>query len=750
MFWRQRVASLALLVACSTPVPPTTLPGAAPFDASLSAQLRQARADRRQRYDVRTQHRQPDDEPQYTNRLVLEDSPYLLQHAHNPVNWFPWGDAAFAEAKRLGRPVLLSIGYSTCHWCHVMEEESFDDEGIATLINQRYVAIKVDREERPDLDALYMAAVVKLSGSGGWPMTVWLTPERAPFWAGTYFPPNDGDRGIPRGLRTLLTTLADTYANQPTQAAAAARDLLQHLQTPTPAPAAGTVLDATTIEAAVTATRRAFDAANGGLTSQRKFPSSTPLRALLRYYRRTTDVDVLRMITTTLDHMAAGGLRDQLGGAFHRYATDAAWQVPHFEIMLYDNALLALTYLEAYQVTGRTAYGQIVHEILDYLAAEMQAPAGGFWSATDADSVGADGRRREGAFFTWTPDELRAALTEPDLASAALRYFGVTPNGTVDGRSVLRVAEPNALDAFGLASVRAQLLRGRKTRPRPAIDKKLVTAWNGLTISAFARAALVFDSPSLATVAARAAETLLAHATSDGRLPRRLVGHQPGPTAVLDDYACLIAGLLDLYEATGTPHWLADARRLEEVVAAHFADPAGGGFFLTADDAEALPVRARPLDDGAEPAGNSVMAMNLLRLAEFTTDSSYHTRAEQALHAAADLLHRSPLAANELLLALDFQLDTPREIVIAVSPDDANPAPFLDRVRARFLPNRVLLIMQARDQDTLAGITPLGIDKPLLGGRTTAYVCEHHVCALPTTDPDQLAAQLTPVQPLRP
>lgn len=749
--WRH--ALLALLIACSSPAPSPTLsplPGAEPFDGALADRLAQAQRDHRlmrPRTPVRSQHLRTDGSPQFINRLVLEDSPYLQQHAYNPVNWFPWGDEAFAEAKRLGRPVLLSIGYSTCHWCHVMEEESFDDVEVATLINQRYVAIKVDREERPDLDALYMGAVVRMSGSGGWPMTLWLTPDRAPFWAGTYFPPNDGDRGVARGLRTLLTTLADTYAADPAQAATAAASVVAHLQAEAARPTLNKLPDATVLEAMIAATRRGFDNNHGGLAARRKFPSSTPLRALLRYYRRTRDPDALRMVTLTLDHMAAGGIRDQLGGAFHRYSTDPQWRVPHFEIMLYDNALLALTYLDAYQATGKAAYARIVREILDYLAATMQAPGGGFWSATDADSPNAAGERVEGQFFTWTPDELRAVLNDGPVSETAARHFGVTAAGDVDGRSVLRIADDDPVDPI---TVIEPLRRARAQRVPPAMDRKLVTAWNGLAISAFARAAVVLDAPGYATVATRAADVLWRHRTTADRLPRRLVRGRSGPPAVLDDYACLIAGMLDLLEATGNPRWLVKARRLDTVVAAHFEDATAGGFFLTPDDGEALLVRDRPREDNAEPAGNSVMAMNLLRLAELTGDAHYRQRAERTIAAAGELLQRAPLAGNEMLLAVDFLLDTPREIVIVVSPDDGGAAPFLDILRNRFLPNRVLLVIPLQNVSRGAHHIGLLADKTLLRGRTTAYVCERQVCALPTAEPDAFAAQIATVQPLRP
>jgi len=419
--------TLSLVVACARAAGPAaaTLPGAAPFDAALSARLERAWARRGSRYQARTRHLAADRRPLYTNRLFLESSPYLLQHAHNPVNWYAWSDEAFETARKLGRPVLLSVGYSTCHWCHVMEEESFEDDEIAGFLNQNYVAIKVDREERPDVDAIYSAAVEKMTGRSGWPMTVWLTPDRKPFYGGTYFPARDGDRGAPIGFLSLLGKVRQVYAAQPDLVAKVSSEMVANIRTSlAPSAAAGSALPrADLLDLAARLYRERFDAADGGILGARKFPSGLPIRFLLREHRRTGDPRPLAMAKLTLEKMAKGGMYDQVGGGFHRYSTDARWLVPHFEKMLYDNALLVGDYLAAYQVTRADDFARIARETLRYVEREMLAPEGAFYSATDADSLAPDGHRREGWYFTWTPDEMRAVLG-PERSGVVGAYYG--------------------------------------------------------------------------------------------------------------------------------------------------------------------------------------------------------------------------------------------------------------------------------------------------------------------------------------
>src|SRR6185312_14951466 len=484
------------------------LPGLGAGSPALEARLRAALAAKGPAYRPRTHHLNPDGSPRYTNRLILEASPYLLQHAHNPVNWYPWGDEAFARAKREGKPIFLSVGYSTCHWCHVMEAESFEDQEIARYLNEHYVAIKVDREERPDIDAVYMSAVQSLTGSGGWPMSVWLTAERTPFFGGTYFPPRDGARGARRGLLSLLAELATAYRADPgrivSEAGKLASAVRQDLGGPSSSPLASTgvdsVPDGAVIPALVRQLGRGFDEVNGGLRGAPKFPSSLPVRLLLRDYRRTGDAEALRMATVTLEKMAAGGINDQIGGGFHRYSTDERWLVPHFEKMLYDNALLAVAYLEAYQVTGRADFARVARETLDYVLREMTAPSGAFYSATDADSDGAEGK-----FFVWSEPEIRAVLGGGSTAERFIRYYGVTPGGNFDGRNILFAQKPNETERAALSEARSKLYAARARRVPPARDDKVLAAWNGLMISALSQGGRLLDEPRYTDAATTAA-----------------------------------------------------------------------------------------------------------------------------------------------------------------------------------------------------------------------------------------------------
>ena len=730
-------------------------PGAPPVDEALRERLTTAWTARPADYVPRTEHVRPDGSPKYINRLFLKASPYLRQHAHNPLNWFPWGDEAFELARALGRPVLLSIGYSTCHWCHVMEEESFDDEEIAQYLNENYVAIKVDREVRPDLDAIYMSAVQLFNqGRGGWPMTVWLTPDGEPFSGGTYFPARDGDRGAPVGFLTLLQRLKEAYDEQPDRVAAASAEVTERVRAMlSPGAGGGSLPTEAALQTVAASYRERFDAVHGGLQSQMKFPSSLSIRLLLRHYRRTGDEQSLTMATRTLEHMAAGGIHDQVAGGFHRYATDPEWLVPHFEKMLYDNALLAAAYLEAYQVTGRVDFARVVRETLRYVERDMTSPDGAFYSATDADSPGPSGAREEGWFFTWAPDELDAVLGR-DRASAVAAYYGVTESGNFEGRTILNTPRPLADVAAELGmtadalrrtvdEARELLYAVRAERPPPLRDEKILTAWNGLMISAFAQAALVLNEPAYAERATRAADYVLTHMRRDGRLLRAALNDQAQQAAYLADYAFLIAGLLDLYEATSDLRWLEEARALDGILAEHYEDTTAGGFFRTAGDSESLITREKPSSDGAEPSGNSVQLLNLLRLHEFTTDDQYRQRAEQAFQAFSDVLTQSPMVVSEMLLAVDFHLDTPKEIVIVVPHVREEAEPFLDELNATFLPNRILAIVaEGSELESHTALVPLLEGKVARGGKSTAYVCENRICDLPTTDPAVFAAQI--------
>jgi uncharacterized protein YyaL (SSP411 family) len=752
---RSALLALAVLAACAREVPPVGAPppGAPPRDAAVVRRLRQAWDARPPGYAPRTRHRRPDGTPRWTNRLFLETSPYLLQHAHNPVEWYPWGEEAFATARRLGRPVLLSIGYATCHWCHVMEEESFEDEEVARSLNEHYVAVKVDREERPDVDAVYMDAVRTLTGGGGWPMTVWLTADRRPFYGGTYFPPRDGDRGVRVGFLSLLTKLRQVHADDPARVAEAAASLAAQVRANlAPAAGAGAPPGPDALARAAAYCRATFDAEHGGQRRVPKFPSNLPVRFLLRHHRRTGDAEALRMATVTLERMAAGGLRDHVGGGFHRYATDARWLVPHFEKTLYDNALLVVAYLEAYQATGRADLADVAREVLGWVERDMTSPEGAFFAATDADSEAPGGARVEGWFFTWTPAELEAALGA-EAARVVAAYHGVVPAGHLDGRSILHVPRP--LDAVAaelgveaaalarrLADARERLRAARARRPAPLRDEKIVAAWNGLMISAHARAALALDEPRWAERAARAADFLLRRLRRDGRLLRSWKDGRAEQPGYLEDHAFVVAGLLDLHEATGELRWLRAATELDAVLAARFEDRDAGGYFRTSHDHEALLAREKPAVDGAEPSGNSVQALNLLRLHVLTADDAYRRRAERALAVVGSGLAAEPGALSEMLLALDFHLDAPKEIVIATPASRAEAEPFLARLRRRFVPNRILAVSVAGD-GALAAAVPVAGGKPPVRGRATAYVCERRVCDLPTTDPEEFARQVT-------
>jgi uncharacterized protein YyaL (SSP411 family) len=720
-----------------------TLPGAASFDDALRADLSAARESKGPGYRPRTRHVDADGAALYTNRLFLETSPYLLQHAHNPVSWYPWGDEAFETARRLGRPVLLSVGYSTCHWCHVMEEESFEDEEIARVLNESYVAIKVDREERPDVDAIYMRAVQLLSGRGGWPMTVWLTPDREPFFAGTYFPARDGDRGTSTGFVTLLKRLRELYDEDPGRVKTAARTLTRKVrESLTPQAGGSGPPSAAVLGEAAQHYRERFDAVHGGLSGAPKFPSSLPLRFLLREHRRSGDRQLLDMAALTLEQMAAGGIHDQLGGGFHRYSTDERWLVPHFEKMLYDNALLTLAYLEAWQATGREEFARVVRKTLAYAEREMSAPHGGFYSASDADSIGPEGHREEGYFFTWTPAEVETVLGR-ERAGTILEYYGVTPGGNFEGRSILHTSGPLEEGTLRAEVEQAgeQLLAVRAERPAPLRDEKSLAAWNGLMISAFARAAFALNEPAYAIRAAQAADFVLTRMRDGERLLRSYKDGRAHLRGYLEDYAFVIAGLLDLFEATGEPRWLREAVALDGVLERSFEDRENGGYFLVGEGHEPLLAREKPATDGAEPSGNSVQALNLLRLHELTTDDGYRRRAERTLAAFAPTLAGHAAALPEMLLAVDFHRDVAKEIVI-VTPSWAEAEPLLHELRRTFVPNRVLAVVEATDVAERAALVPLVRGKLAQGGVATAYVCETQVCKRPTTDPAVFARQL--------
>jgi uncharacterized protein len=742
----------------NAPQPARSTVSAAP-DPALVARLAAGLVAKGPDYIPRTRHKKPDGSPKYTNRLVLEASPYLLQHAHNPVDWFPWGDEAFARAKALGRPVFLSVGYSTCHWCHVMEEESFEDEEIAHYLNEHYVAIKVDREERPDVDAVYMSFLQSLTGGGGWPMNVWLTPTREPFFGGTYFPPRAGVRGSRRGFLEVLRREAERMVADPSGVTAEAQTAAGKLRAASTGEASGDLPGASALFAARAQAKQRFDTENGGSRGAPKFPSSFPSRLLLRVGRRASDPGAREMATSTLLHMRAGGIYDQLAGGFHRYATDPRWAVPHFEKMLYDNALRSLEYLEGAQASGDPALMATTRETLDYVLREMTSPAGVFFSATDADSPvsGGGGRREEGLSFTWTPGDLRAVLGEPDGELAAA-WFGVTEHGPVGGRSVLQTvrksdvvaAELGLTDAAfqgRLATVKTRLLAARDRRPQPLRDEKILVAWNALMVSALARTALVLGEQRYAEAAVRAATVLVAPHAAGQPWPHQIVADAGAGAAFADDLVFLASACLDVFELTAEPRWLDQARAAMTTLEGSFVDTERGGYFLTAVGGERLLLREKPDYDGAIPSANSAAALVLHRLHTFTSDDVYRARAERTLRALGSTIEQRPLGLSHALLAVDWATDRPKEIVIVVPAGRgalaAAARPFVKVLAEQWVPNAVLVVAtEAELAGDLGRALPFVRDKGLRGGKPTAYVCERGACQLPTTEPLVFAGQL--------
>jgi hypothetical protein len=683
-----------------------------------------------------------------SNRLANETSPYLHQHAHNPVDWYAWGEEALARARAENKPIFLSIGYSSCHWCHVMAHESFEDPETAAIMNQHFVNIKVDREERPDLDAIYMDAVVSMTGSGGWPLSVFLTPDGTPFYGGTYFPAAERP-GLP-SFRRVLLSVAQAYLEKGETITQRKVQLLAQLNrgpvvessTPAPSPA---VLDAAYHQLAA-----GLDATHGGFGRAPKFPQPMNLEFLLRYHQRAGDPRALEMVDLTLTRMATGGIYDQLGGGFHRYATDARWLVPHFEKMLYDNALLARLYLHAWQVTRRTIYRQVVEATLDYVLREMTHPAGGFFSAQDADSEG-----QEGKYYVWAPSEFQTALGAP-LARLCADYFGVTAAGNFEGHTILNIQRdlPTAAAAAGIdetdyrssiEQARRTLLQVRQRRVAPGRDEKVLTAWNGLMLATLAEAGRTLHRPDYLQAAERNAEFVLAELRHRGRLLR---SWKPDPppgmdharlNAYLEDYASYADGLLALYQATFNVRWYSEAQTLADTILAHFSDPRGG-FYDTSDDHEALIVRPRQLQDNAMPSGNAMAVQVLLQLAAYTGSDAYRRPAEQMLAALASLMEQHSLAFGHWLCGLAFHLAPPNEIALVGDPAAADSRALLEVVFGAYRPHQVVAL--AVPGDEAAARIPLLSQREARGARATAYVCRGFACREPVTNPQALTAQL--------
>ncbi|HEU5315326.1 MAG TPA: thioredoxin domain-containing protein [Chloroflexota bacterium] len=708
-------------------------------------------------------------EHKHTNRLARETSPYLLQHAHNPVDWYPWSPEAFEKARAEDKPLLLSVGYSACHWCHVMERESFEDEDTARLMNERFVPIKVDREERPDVDAIYMEAVTSATGHGGWPMTVFLLPDGSPmveevdrarpgdgrggqrpglmFYGGTYFP-KERRYGMP-SFRDVLMAASEAYAQRRESVLRGSerfRAGLGERAMLTPRDGAAQ-LDASVLAQSERAFAASFDATWGGFGRAPKFPQPMGLEALLRAWRRSQSSHSLKMVTHTLDKMAQGGMYDHLGGGFARYSVDERWLVPHFEKMLYDNAQLARCYLLAHLATGNAGYRRVCEETLDYVVRDMTSPEGGFYSAEDADSEG-----EEGKFYVWTPAELAALLGDED-ARIAGAWFDVTDRGNFEHKNILNTPRYPDVVAHTLgiseerlrevvARARHVLFEAREQRVRPGRDDKVLTAWNGLMLRAFADAAASLERDDYLRVAIKNADFVLATLrTPAGRLLRSYKDGQARFNAYLEDYAFYAAGLLSLYEATFELRYFAAARELIDVAVEQFADDEGGGFFDTSADHEALVTRPKDLYDNATPSGNSVAVETLLRLSDLTGDPGYRGRAERVLISLAAPMGQHPTAFGHLLCAYDFALGPVKEIAIVGDPTSADTRSLVRALHQRFLPNKVVAL-RGPDDPVAEQAIPLLADRPLQGGRPTAYVCQSFTCNLPVTTPDDLAAQL--------
>lgn len=694
------------------------------------------------------------------NRLASEKSPYLLQHAENPVDWYPWGDEAFTKARAENKPIFLSIGYSTCHWCHVMAHESFEDPTTAEIMNREFVNVKVDREERPDVDRVYMTFVQATTGHGGWPMSVWLTPDLKPFVGGTYFPPEEryGQPGFPR----VLQRIAAAWRQDSAKIGEQGTKIIEALRDAVGASTRGsTALDSSVIDTAYQQIARTYDAHEGGFGSAPKFPRPVLLNFLLRVYARdpqsVSGQHALEMTLFTLRKMAAGGMHDHLGGGFARYSVDTYWHVPHFEKMLYDQAQLACAYLDAFQITHDSAYANAARDVLDYVRRDMTAPEGGFYSAEDADSLLEHGKpeHAEGAFYVWTKEEIDRALGSSGEVFAF--HYGVEehgnappgadPHGEFTHKNILieRHSFAETAQQFGrsegevrelLAAARRTLFERRNERPRPHLDDKIITAWNGLMISAFARAAQILDEPDYRRAAENAARCLQTH-LYDAAKKTLVRNYRQGRSAIeafADDYAFLIQGLLDLYEATFDVDWLHFALDLQETLDRLFYDATNGGYFSGTGADPTILLRMKEDNDGAEPAASSVAALNLLRLAQLRRADNFRARAEQTIAAFGATLTRVSSAMPLMLVALDHSLARPRQIVIAGEGDD-----LLREVHEHFLPNKVLLKPHPFLEERLPELRDM---KPL-DGHAAAYVCENFTCQAPVTDASALRELLT-------
>ena len=678
-------------------------------------------------------------EHKHTNRLIHETSPYLLQHAHNPVDWYAWGKDAFEKAKAEDKPILLSIGYSACHWCHVMERESFENEAIARLMNELFVNIKVDREERPDLDEIYMNAVQMLTGRGGWPMTVFLTPDRKPFYGGTYFPPED--RGGMPGFPRILKGVNQAYRERPADVEKSVTQILNALERMSESAETGQVFSKTIIAEGAAKVAQAYDVDNGGLGQAPKFPNAGVYELFLRHYHRSKSARYLEMVTHTLTRMACGGIYDHLGGGFHRYSVDAKWLVPHFEKMLYDNAQLVRIYAHAYKITGEPLFKSVVDESLTYLLREMLQPEGGFYSTQDADSEG-----EEGKFFVWTEGEVMGILGEDDGAIFC-RIYDVSEAGNFEDKNILHpiLTLDQASRYFRkksseieriIAKAKQKLFGEREKRIKPFRDEKIITAWNGLMLSGLAEAIKISPQPLFIDAAKRTIDFIFAKCFRDGLLLHSYKDGQAKLLGFLDDYAFTAIGLLDIYEALFDTSALERAIALGGIMLRDFWDEKGGGFFSTGVSHEKLISRAKPIFDASIPSGNAMATQLLLRLYHMTGDDRYNQHAERVLRSYYDAMESQPFGFAHLLCALDFYLEKAKEVVVVGERGEPRVDELLMKIHSVYQPN--MTIQLASPSEPLENRSPLLRGKSQVGGNPTVYVCQNYSCSAPATSWDEL------------
>jgi uncharacterized protein YyaL (SSP411 family) len=669
-----------------------------------------------------------------TNHLGRETSPYLLQHAENPVDWYPWGDEALIRARTEDKPILLSIGYSACHWCHVMAHESFENEETARLMNKYFINIKVDREERPDLDTVYMEAVQSITGGGGWPLTVFLTPEGKPFYGGTYFPPEDR-RSLP-GFPRVLITVSDAYRNRSNQVKQATMQIIAALNTSFNSKTTLGPLTSDILEKAYSVIKQNFDRENGGFGEAPKFPQPLVLEFLLRYYLRTHEKEALQMVTTTLEKMARGGIYDQIGGGFHRYSTDGHWLVPHFEKMLYDNALLSQVYLHTYLVTKLPLLRRIVEETIDYVLREMTSLQGGFYSTQDADSEG-----EEGKYYLWSIDEIKKTLGD-EIASIIGDYYGVSIEGNFDGRNIFHIGGNTQAEESGtINEAKNLLLKEREKRVKPGRDEKILTSWNGLMLSSLAQAAIILHRSDYLDAAIANGSFLLSLMTSDGHLMHTYKDKQAKIDGFLEDYALVVEALLDLHQANFKGKWLKESIRLTDIMVNEFWDESAGMFYDTGKRHQPLFIRPKNIRDGALPSGASSATLTLLKVSRLTNNDRFEQIAVKSLQHIGENLSRYPLAFGNWLCALNLQLSTPQEIAIIGPRNHPATKDMFDVLLSNWNPNRVIAAADPSDPAPFADI-PLLKNRYMIDNQPTVYLCERHSCRMPVNNPDLLRDQL--------